>query len=50
MAFTRDPATGENKLYLDFLANAQGEDVVSGRHPMQDLDQLSQLMPHSPAF
>ncbi len=31
VAFTRDPATGERKLYFDFLANAQGEDVVSGR-------------------
>ncbi|MGO9598942.1 MAG: PEP/pyruvate-binding domain-containing protein [Isosphaeraceae bacterium] len=41
MGFTRNPATGENELYLDFLPNAQGEDVVSGplsgpgrrRHP-----------------
>jgi pyruvate,orthophosphate dikinase len=31
VGFTRDPATGENALYLDFLWNAQGEDVVSGR-------------------
>jgi pyruvate,orthophosphate dikinase len=31
VGFTRDPATGENSLYLDFLWNAQGEDVVSGR-------------------
>jgi len=31
VGFTRDPATGENELYLDFLWNAQGEDVVSGR-------------------
>jgi pyruvate,orthophosphate dikinase len=31
VGFTRDPATGANELYLDFLANAQGEDVVSGR-------------------
>ena len=35
VAFTRDPATGENTLYLDFLPNAQGEDVVSGRCPVQ---------------
>ena len=32
VAFTRDPASGQNDLYLDFLWNAQGEDVVSGRH------------------
>lgn len=31
VGFTRDPATGANDLYLDFLPNAQGEDVVSGR-------------------
>jgi pyruvate,orthophosphate dikinase len=31
VGFTRDPATGEDDLYLDFLWNAQGEDVVSGR-------------------
>jgi pyruvate,orthophosphate dikinase len=31
VAFTRDPATGANELYVDFLRNAQGEDVVSGR-------------------
>jgi pyruvate, orthophosphate dikinase len=34
VAFTRDPATGENVAYGDFLINAQGEDVVAGtRHP-----------------
>ncbi len=36
VGFTRDPTTGENALYLDFLWNAQGEDVVSGRHAVQD--------------
>jgi pyruvate,orthophosphate dikinase len=35
VAFTRDPATGENTLYLDFIPNAQGEDVVSGRCPVE---------------
>jgi pyruvate,orthophosphate dikinase len=30
VAFTRDPATGEKKLYGEFLINAQGEDVVAG--------------------
>ena len=31
VGFTRDPSTGEPRLWVDFLANAQGEDVVSGR-------------------
>jgi pyruvate, orthophosphate dikinase len=42
VAFTRDPATGENVPYGDFLINAQGEDVVAGtRHPepLADMDQ-----------
>ena len=30
VAFTRDPSTGENALYGEFLINAQGEDVVAG--------------------
>ncbi|NLJ91058.1 MAG: pyruvate, phosphate dikinase [Clostridiales bacterium] len=40
VAFTRDPATGENKLYGEYLMNAQGEDVVAGvrtPHPMSDM-------------
>jgi len=32
VAFTRDPATGRNQMYLDFVPNAQGEDVVAGRN------------------
>jgi pyruvate, orthophosphate dikinase len=32
VGFTRDPATGRNQLYVDFLLDAQGEDVVAGRH------------------
>ena len=31
VGFTRDPSTGERRLWVDFLTNAQGEDVVSGR-------------------
>lgn len=31
VGFTRDPATGENRSYVDFILNAQGEDVVAGR-------------------
>jgi len=50
VAFTRNPATGENRLYMDFLFNAQGEDVVSGRHALHDAEQLAvilpQVMPH----
>jgi pyruvate, orthophosphate dikinase len=45
VGFTRDPATGENQPYLDFLFNAQGEDVVSGRHAGQDSALLSQRLP-----
>jgi pyruvate, orthophosphate dikinase len=45
VGFTRDPATGENRLYLDFLFNAQGEDVVSGRHAGHETAQLSQRLP-----
>ncbi|MBO0860904.1 MAG: pyruvate, phosphate dikinase [Chloracidobacterium sp.] len=45
VAFTRDPATGENNPYLDFLANAQGEDIASGRHLAQDPEQLMRAMP-----
>ena len=33
VAFTRDPGTGEDKLYGEFLLNAQGEDVVAGIRP-----------------
>ena len=35
VAFTRDPASGENKLYVDWLGNAQGEDIVSGRRTLE---------------
>jgi pyruvate,orthophosphate dikinase len=45
VGFTRDPATGEKKLYLDFAANAQGEDVVSGRYGLTRADGLERLMP-----
>ncbi len=45
VAFTRDPATGENKMYGEFLMNAQGEDVVAGiRTPMQ-LEELKEILP-----
>ena len=45
VAFTRNPATGEKKLYGEFLMNAQGEDVVAGIRTPQTIDQLKDLMP-----
>lgn len=45
VAFTRDPATGEKQLYLDFLWNAQGEDVVSGHALVQNSSGLQQTTP-----
>lgn len=45
VAFTRDPATGENALYMDFLFNAQGDDVVSGRHDLGERAQIGALLP-----
>ncbi|NLV49663.1 MAG: pyruvate, phosphate dikinase [Clostridiales bacterium] len=47
VAFTRDPATGENKLYGEFLMNAQGEDVVAGVRTPQTIDQLAEVMPEA---
>jgi len=46
VGFTRDPATGENRLYFDFLFNAQGEDVVAGRQHGEDTAQLSRRLPY----
>src|SRR2546423_9166728 len=45
VAFTRDPATGNNELYGEFLVNAQGEDVVAGIRTPQKIAQLEQEMP-----
>ena len=45
VAFTRDPATGEDRLYVDFLPDAQGEDVVSGRRTAQGADELLRRLP-----
>ncbi len=42
VAFTRDPATGENKLYGEFLMNAQGEDVVAGIRTPLPIEQLKE--------
>ena len=47
VAFTRDPSTGENFFYGEFLMNAQGEDVVAGvRHP-RPLEELREVMPEA---
>lgn len=47
VAFTRNPATGENKLFGEFLMNAQGEDVVAGVRTPQTIDQLAEVMPEA---
>jgi pyruvate,orthophosphate dikinase len=45
VAFTRDPATGENRFYGEFLLNAQGEDVVAGIRTPLPIEQLQEKMP-----
>ena len=45
VAFSRNPATGEAKLYGEFLMNAQGEDVVAGIRTPQTIDQLRDTNP-----
>ncbi|WP_130805718.1 pyruvate, phosphate dikinase [Senegalia massiliensis] len=45
VAFTRNPATGENKLFGEYLINAQGEDVVAGIRTPQEISHLEVSMP-----
>ncbi|MDR3512770.1 MAG: PEP/pyruvate-binding domain-containing protein [Caulobacteraceae bacterium] len=45
VAFSRSPATGEKGLYVDYLSDAQGEDVVSGRRTPGDADSLARRLP-----
>lgn len=45
VAFTRNPATGENKLYGEYLINAQGEDVVAGVRTPSQIETLKDVMP-----
>ena len=45
VAFTRNPSTGEKKVYGEYLTNAQGEDVVAGIRTPKNLDELSREMP-----
>ena len=45
VAFTRNPATGDNKLFGEYLMNAQGEDVVAGIRTPSDIATLNDVMP-----
>ncbi|HSW38380.1 MAG TPA: pyruvate, phosphate dikinase, partial [Acidobacteriota bacterium] len=45
VAFTRNPATGERKLFGDYMSNAQGEDVVAGIRTPRHIDDLKKEMP-----
>ncbi|MGI9166492.1 MAG: pyruvate, phosphate dikinase, partial [Pyrinomonadaceae bacterium] len=45
VAFTRNPSTGEKKLYGEYLLNAQGEDVVAGIRTPQPISQLKKELP-----
>ncbi|MCB2264402.1 MAG: pyruvate, phosphate dikinase [Candidatus Thiosymbion ectosymbiont of Robbea hypermnestra] len=45
VAFTRNPGTGENKLFGEYLVNAQGEDVVAGIRTPKPIDQMTAEMP-----
>ncbi|MBQ6929132.1 MAG: pyruvate, phosphate dikinase, partial [Oscillospiraceae bacterium] len=47
VAFTRNPSTGENKLYGEFLMNAQGEDVVAGIRTPQSIDEPAKVIPEA---
>ena len=45
VGFTRNPANGDDELYVDFIFNAQGDDVVSGREAVHDGDVLPAVLP-----
>ncbi|MDD7305745.1 MAG: pyruvate, phosphate dikinase [Peptoniphilaceae bacterium] len=45
VAFSRNPATGENKLFGEYLINAQGEDVVAGVRTPQEIAKLQEVLP-----
>ncbi|MDQ2776113.1 MAG: pyruvate, phosphate dikinase [Acidobacteriota bacterium] len=47
VGFTRNPSTGENVFYGEFLVNAQGEDVVAGIRTPQPISELEQVMPEA---
>jgi pyruvate, orthophosphate dikinase len=45
VCFTRDPSTGEHRLYGEFLQNAQGEDVVAGIRTPEPIERMGELLP-----
>jgi len=47
VAFTRDPSTGEKKLYGEFLMNAQGEDVVAGIRTPYPIEKMKEINPEA---
>ncbi|GIV61633.1 pyruvate, phosphate dikinase [Rhodocaloribacter litoris] len=47
VCFTRNPSTGEHKLYGEFLVNAQGEDVVAGIRTPEPIDKMAELLPQA---
>jgi pyruvate, orthophosphate dikinase len=47
VCFTRDPATGEARLFGEFLADAQGEDVVAGIRTPQPIEQMQEALPEA---
>jgi pyruvate,orthophosphate dikinase len=47
VAFTRNPSTGENKLYGEYLMNAQGEDVVAGTRTPHEITQMKAELPEN---
>jgi pyruvate,orthophosphate dikinase len=47
VCFTRDPATGERRLYGEFLANAQGEDVVAGIRTPEPIERMRERLPEA---
>jgi pyruvate,orthophosphate dikinase len=47
VTFSRDPSTGEQRLYGEYLINAQGEDVVSGSRTPQPIGALKETLPHA---
>ena len=47
VGFTRNPASGERELYLDFCFNGQGEDVVAGRQRTEDHERLARALPET---
>ncbi|MCQ2554618.1 MAG: pyruvate, phosphate dikinase [Clostridia bacterium] len=47
VAFTRNPATGENKIFGEFLVNAQGEDVVAGIRTPQKIEMMAESFPEA---